>query len=121
MSNESNLSADFKMSFSVSPYHYFPIQIRILSEARTKSKITDDTIAINFLTITSCTAFIETILFESLSSVIINKENEHSDNVIKTILLKIKDDISTATFKNFDQIAKDVLGKGLNSFTKNSI
>ena len=119
MSDTNYLPDGLRFIFKTSPYHFFPIQLKVLEKIRRETNKNDDSVAVNILTITSCTAFLESILFESLTAVVSAKRNEASDELIKNLLLKVERNISSATFKDFEAISQDILGFSLNKFIKN--
>lgn len=106
-----------ELKFNSSPYHYFPVQLKILEGVAVSLVNQDELIAINTLRITCCTAFIETILFESLVAVIIEKRNGQSDEVIERILNQKEAIISGGTFRDFQRVSEECLGKKLSQYT----
>ncbi len=110
-----------KFKFITPLYDYFPIQLKILSELRKETAYSEENgVAINLLTILSCTAFIEGILFENFENVIASERTNQVSEVINNILTKIKNSLSGASFNDYNKISKEVLGQGLNHFTTNS-
>lgn len=107
------------LSFSVCnpTFFFYPTQLKLLKKAKLYNRKKDELEAINILIIISTTAFIESILYESLKDIIISYKYEESDKILKNILKSTKNSMANATFKNYEQFATDVLGKSLGKFT----
>lgn len=117
MSAQNFLIEGLELNFSTSPYHFFPTQLKLLKVIADSTNIREENTAVNLLRITSCTAFIETILYESLIAVVSQKKNEQPDEMLKRILIQKESLISTATFKDFERLSEECLGKRLSAYT----
>ncbi|MFT3911480.1 MAG: hypothetical protein QM737_18800 [Ferruginibacter sp.] len=106
-----------KHKITTSASYYYPSQLRLLLEIRNSCKIDNDRLSINLLLLISSTTFIESILCENIQNVIEIQKHRENNEITWNMIKSYEDSLLNATFKNYNKIAKDVLGISLNSLT----
>ncbi len=110
-------SLTFKMIESSS--HYFPLQLKILIQARKDVKTENEKLAINLLALTGTTAFIESILYENICKIFEGQKYQQGDYLKLNMVKYFETAVSNATFKDYEVLSKELLGCSLNKFTDN--
>ena len=106
-----------KHKITTSASYYYPSQLTLLLESRNNCKIDNDRLSINLLLLISSTTFIESILCENIQNVIEVQKHRENNELTWNMIKSYEDSLSNATFKNYNKIAKDILGVGLNGLT----
>ena len=108
-----------KHKITSSASYYYPLQLKLLLESRNSCSIDNDRLSINLLLLISSTTFIESILCENIQNVIEVQKHLENNELTWNMLKSCEESLSNATFKNYNKIAKDIFGIGLNGLTTN--